>query len=439
MPRTGDGRGRARDYLQPVRRVAFTLRETEPLAEHPFRLLFAARFVSLFGTGMAPIAIAFAVLDVRASASALSLVIAARMLPMVGFLLIGGVIADRFPRGRVMVVSNLIAGTAQAATAALLLVGTPRLWELVALQFVGGAGAALFMPALNGIVPQIAKDAHRQQANALLGLSRDIARIAGAAAGGVIVAAAGAGWGIGVDAASFFVAAALLAPLRVAKPEPASVQPFVRELSDGWREFRARRWVWLVSAQFAISNAAGMGSFFVLGPLVAKHSLGGPAAWGFIMTANATGLVLGGLIGLRIRLPRPLLAAPVCAAFIVPVLGLLAIEASVQLIAVAALAAGLTAAIFTVFWDTTLQRYVPQEKLSRVTSYNVVTSFASIPLGVVGVGAVSAWVGTSTTLWASSVAVGVAALATLASRDVRELGEPSRRFRLAGPPAGSGI
>jgi MFS family permease len=403
-----------------VRRLAFTFRGAGPLGERDFRLLLAARFSSLFGNGMAPIAIAFAVLELHPSASALSLVVGARMLPMVAFMLVGGVIADRFPRQRVMLASNLLAGAAQVATAALLLLGAAQLWQLVALQAIGGAGSAFFLPALNGLVPQIiAKASERQQANALLGLTRDGARIGGAALGGLIVAAAGAGWGIGVDAACFFVSAGLLAPLRVEEDARPPRRALVRELAEGWHEFRAHRWVWVISAQFAVTNATGMACFFVLGPLVSEQSLGGPAGWGIVLAGYTSGLVVGGLVGLRITFTRPLLAAPACALLIVPLVVLLAVRAPLALVATAAVAAGATGAVFGVVFDTALQRHIPQERLSRVTSYSIVASFASIPLGVGVVGVVADVIGASATLWVASVVVACAGLATLAARDVR--------------------
>jgi hypothetical protein len=143
------------------------------------------------------------------------------------------------------------------------------------------------MPAVTGLVPQIVDGPSCKEANALLGLSRNGARIGGAALGGVLVAAVGPALAIGLDAASFFVSALLLASVRLAEPARAVRQAFTRDLIEGWREFRARRWVWLISMQYAITNAVGMGSFFVLGPLIAERSLGGPAAWGLVMSANA--------------------------------------------------------------------------------------------------------------------------------------------------------
>jgi predicted MFS family arabinose efflux permease len=386
-------------------------------------LLFAAQFSSLIGTGMAPIAIAFAVIGIHRSASAMSIVLAARMLPTVIFMLAGGVIADRLPRHRVMMAADLVSGLAQAATAATLLLGVADLWTLTAFQFVGGAAGACLMPAVSGLVPQIVQGTACKEANALLGLSRNGARIGGAAVGGVLVAAFGPGPAIAVDAASFFVSAILLRAVRVKGPAVhAARKAFARELIEGWHEFRSRRWVWLISAQYAITNALGMGSFFVLGPLIAEQSLGGPAAWGLIMTANACGLIFGSAASLRITLERPLIAAPVGALFIVPVIAFLALHEPAVVIAFAAFVLGLFAAISGVFFETALQHHIPAAKLSRVAAYDIAASFAAIPVGVLVIGFAAPHLGTSVTLWAAGIIVAGAGVATLAAQDVRSLG-----------------
>jgi len=400
-------------------------RGLQPLRDRSFRLLFTAQFASLFGTGMAPIAVAFAVIGVHRSPSAMSMVLAARMLPTVIFMLVGGVIADRLPRHRVMVVADVVCGVAQAGTAALIFFGVADLWNLAALQFVGGAAGAFLMPAVTGLVPQIVDGSTRKEANALLGLSRNGARIGGAAVGGVLVAGFGPGSAIAIDAATFFVSALLLAWVRLAAPASAFRQGFARDLVDGWHEFRARRWVWLISVQYAITNALGMGSFFVLGPLIAERSLGGPTAWGFIMTANATGLVAGSVASLHIKLDRPLLAAPAGALFIVPVVGFLAAHEPAFVIAFAAFMLGFMAAISGIFFETALQQHIPAHKLSRVTAYDIAASFSSIPLGVIVIGFVATRLGMTTTLWLAAIAVTIAGVATLAAQDVRSIGSTS--------------
>jgi MFS family permease len=404
--------------------LAHTLRwrALRPLRDRPFRLLIGSQSISLIGTGMAPIAVAFAVIGVHASALAMAVVLAARMVPTVIFMLVGGVLADRLPRHRLLIISNVVSAVAQAATAALLVFGDAAVWKLAALQFVGGAAGAFAMPALSGIVPQVIAGTYTKEANALLGMSRHGSRIGGAALGGAIVALFGPGLAVGVDALSFLAAALLLLPLRVEETAPAKKRPFVRELAEGWEEFRSRRWVWLISAQYAVTNALGMGSFFVLGPFIAEQSHGGAAGWGLIMTANAAGLVFGAAASLKISLERPLLAAPVAALFIVPVLAFLALGYAAIVVAFASFVLGFFASISGVFFETALQDHIPSDKLSRVAAYDITASFASIPAGVILIGIVATRVGTTTTLWVSAGIVAVAGIATLFAQDVRSVG-----------------
>jgi MFS family permease len=186
-----------------------------PLEERDFLLLFLGRTVSLFGSALAPIALAFGVLGIGGSASDLGLVMAATFLPTVVFLLVGGIWADRLPRQHVMVVSDALSGAVQAVVAVLFLTGSVEIWHLVALAAIRGTTAAFFFPAAQGIVPQVVSATHLQEANALLGLSRTGTQVGGTALAGVLVAVAGPGWALAIDAATYFLGAAFLLPLRI--------------------------------------------------------------------------------------------------------------------------------------------------------------------------------------------------------------------------------
>jgi len=171
-----------------------------PLREREFRLLFLGRATTSFGNAIAPVALVFAVLDITGSKTDIGIVLAARSLPQVLFLLIGGIWADRLARHRVMVVSDLVSGASQAAVAVLLILGEAEIWHLAAFGAVNGAATAFFFPASLGIVPQTVPEALLQQANALLRLVLNASFIGGAAIGGVLVAAFGSGTAIAVDA-----------------------------------------------------------------------------------------------------------------------------------------------------------------------------------------------------------------------------------------------
>ncbi|HYX89290.1 MAG TPA: MFS transporter [Gaiellaceae bacterium] len=393
-----------------------------PLAEREFGLLFGGQLVSLLGTAVAPIALAFAVLDLTGSKTDLGLVLAANWAPQLALILFGGVFADRLPRHLVMVGSNVLSAAAQGTIAALLLTGTARLWHLIALQVLRGAAFSFFFPASQGLVPETVPAGVLQQANALLGMSRNATNVVGAAVGGVLVAAAGPGWALAFDAATYLASALVLGAMRLPGRARTVEAPNVfRELAEGWSEFVSRRWLWAIVAAAGIGNVAWMGASAVYGPLVAKQSLGGAAAWGAIVASEGAGLLLGGLILLRWRPQRPLFVGT--AALTTGAIPLLFLANLRYTAAIAAgfLVAGFALELFNTSWATALQEHVPLEKLSRVSSYDALGSFVFIPLGLAIAGPIADAIGLTHALWlAAAVDLG-SMLSVLAVREVREL------------------
>jgi predicted MFS family arabinose efflux permease len=392
-----------------------------PLRQRNFRLLFLGRVVSFAGSAMAPIALAFAVLELDGSAADLGFVLALAILPQVFFLLVGGVIADRLPRNLVMVGSNVVAGLAQAVAAYLLLTGRAEIWQLAVIALVRAVASSFFFPAQQGIVPQTVPLDELQSANALLRLALNATNIGGAALGGLIVAAAGPGWAIGFDAVTYLAAAAILLPIHVRPPARETATSFVHELRDGWQEFRSRTWIWVVVLGFAFANGAESAGINILGPVIAKESLGGASVWGIVLATMGVGLVLGGVVALRVRPERPLFWGVVATMLIVPALVLLAVEAPWPAIAAATLLTGAGIELFSVFWDTSLQTHVPNEVLSRVSAWDAIGSLVLIPAAYAIVGPVADAIGIDRTLWICAGIVFVAIAAQLLSRDVREL------------------
>jgi MFS family permease len=393
-----------------------------------FRRLFLAQTVNLLGSAIAPIALAFAVLgQPGGSATQRGLILAARALGQVTFLLFGGVLADRMPRLRLMTAANLIAFAAQGSMAGLFLAGPAPLAAVAGLAAVNGAAAALFLPAARGVVPQLIPADQLQPGNALLRLSRNSASIAGAALAGVLLAVASPGWALACDAASFLISAGLLARISAhvtttATGEGRQAEPpaLLRDLREGWREFRARAWVWLPVAQFTMVNGC-FAVIWVLGPVVARQDLGGAPAWAAVLTANAIGLVGGSLLALRLRPARPLRVACAATFGFLPPFFLLAAAAPVWLIAAAMLVNGVCVDIFEVLWDTCLQRHVPPGLLSRITSYDLLGSFALGPLGLALAGPAAAAAGLAATLTGAGLLLAAASVVPLLSRAVRDL------------------
>jgi MFS family permease len=392
-----------------------------PLAERRFALLFAGRTTSMLGGALAPVALAFAVVHLDGSAADLGLVLGASFVPQIIFLLAGGVWADRLPRHAVMVVSDAVGGAAQAVVAVLLLTGRCDIWHLVVLAAIRGAASAFFGPASTAVVPQTVSPEHLQQANALLGLSRNATSIAGAAAAGLLVATVGPGWAIAIDAATYFLGGAFLVFLSLPAVPKIPQRKFTREIADGWHEVRSRTWLWTVITQFTFINAFSWAAFFVLGPFVAVKSLGGSAGWGLVMATQAFGMVVGGFLSMRYRPKRPLFAGNLAILLIALPLILLALPAPLLVVAAAAFVAGAGVEFFEVLWATTLQQQIAPERLSRVSSYDLLGSYALVPLGTVMIGPLSAVIGTADALWLAAFVVVGATTAVLAIPDVRAL------------------
>jgi MFS family permease len=348
-------------------------------------------------------------------------VLAARVLPMVIFMLAGGIWADRLPRNRVMVVSNIVSAMTQAVVAVLLFSGTAEVWQLAVLAAMNGTAGAFFFPASSGIVPQTVPEPLLQQANATLRLGLNGASIVGGALGGLVVGLTSPATGIAVDAASFLVSAVLVSAIRLSPALKQETTNFLADLALGWREFSSRMWLWVIVLQFGIVNAIEVGTEGVLGPAVAKEHLHGAIGWGLVLTADAVGLIGGGLLLLRLRPRRLLLAATLGFLLTVPFLFGLAIPLPLVGVAALALMAGIGAQTFGVLWDTTMQQEIPQDRLSRVYSYDALGSFALIPLGLAAAGPIAEAIGTEKTLFAAGLLSLGATLAVLLVRDVRTL------------------
>jgi MFS family permease len=389
---------------------------------HPaFRLLLTGRTLSTLGNTIAPIALAFAVLDLTGSATDLGLVVGTRTLVNVVFLLFGGVLADRLPRHLMMVGASVLAAATQGAVAALVLTHTATVPLLIGLSAANGMVSALTMPASSAILPQTVPPQERQQANALTRLFFNAAAIVGAPAGGAIVATIGPGWGIAVDAVTFVLAGACYAFLRVPKTATGAARKGIfADLLTGWTEFRSRTWLWAVVLGFCLVNACWSGGLYVLGPIVANTTIG-RQAWGFVLAAQTVGMIVGALIAMRVRLRRMLFFGTACTALLaLPMLVLGAAPLVVPLMT-AAFIAGVGLEQFAVAWETTMQEHIPADKLARVYSYDMVGSFVAMPIGEVVAGPVAQATSVEGTLIGAAALVVLAVAGMLSSRDVRTL------------------
>ena len=380
------------------------------LEEREFRLLWLSRVVSDFGDRFALIGLAFAVLDIKASAATLGYVFAARTVSNLVFLQTAGVWADRVPRQLLMLASDVGRCGSQAVLAFLLLTGRAEVWHLVVLAVVYGVSEAFFGPASQGLVPQTVRPERLHQANAMMSLSRNVTGILGPAAAGVVIAISSTGWAIAVDAATFAVSAAFLSAMQLVFTKPERLR-FVTELIDGWKEFTRQTWLWVSVLYFGLFHLTALACFFVLTPVIAKRELGGASAYATIMVGAGLGAVVGSLVAMRYRPRRSLVIVFLSAAAWCVVLIGYALSDSVPLITACAFAGAMSMNYGAAFWFTALQEHVPPHALSRVSSYDWLGSWLFLPLGYVVVGPVAETIGYTETLL---IAVGWTLFSSLA-------------------------
>lgn len=417
--------------------MAILRAERALLRNRRLTLLTASRTVSVLGNGFGQVALAFGVLALPgASVTRLSLVQAALAVPQL-LVLVGGVVADRLSRARLMVCAETVAGTAYAGLAVMLLTRHAPTWGLCALAIVAGLGTALFSPAYNGVVPQVVPAADLQAANGLQRLGMNGGRILGYALAGGCVALFGAGWGLAIDAASFLVSAGLIALIRV--PERAARAPShpLRDLREGWREFRSRQWLWVIVAQFSLVVAVFAAQLGVLGPLAARQDLGGATAWSAVMTAQMAGTLVGVVLAVRLRPARPMLVATLATlVFALPCLAL-GLGAPLWVVLAASFADGVANDVFGVLWTTTLQREIPDEVISRVSAWDIFGSLAVAPLGVLVAGPVAVAAGVHAALLGGAALTVLVTLAALVAPGVRGLRAPAPSPTVTPPVAES--
>jgi predicted MFS family arabinose efflux permease len=390
-----------------------------PLDDRRFRRIFAAEAISRLGTFMAPVALVFAVLEIS-DAAGVGIVLAAREIPLVVLLLGGGVLADRRSPRALMIAADAARFVTQGLTAALLIAGHAELWHLVVLQAIAGGAQAFELPAQTGLIADVVAPARLQAANSLRAFASSLGNIAGPALAGVLVVATSPGWAVAADAATFAISGLLLATVAVVhRPTPRLHRHMLADLLDGWRAFRASDWLWGGVTVMSLWNAA-FAVFRVAGPVVA----GTAGVWAAVMTATGIGAVAGGLVLVRVRPRRPgvLLAAGLLVSCL-PALALAA-GAPTAVAVVGAVLAGAGSIGFNATWESTVQREVPRESLSRVMAYDMFGSFALAPLGFAFGGLLVDPLGATTTLFAAGILLGGLAAMLWAIPGIRRLRAP---------------
>ena len=391
-----------------------------------FRVLLTARTLSNIGNGMSPIAMAFGVLALPGSnASSLSWVTASHMVPIVLFLLLGGVVADRMGRARVVGVTDIIGAFVVATSGVLFLTDQATVPLLCANAFVLGILNAMWWPAFAGLLPEVVPSGSLQAANSIVGLGENIGFTLGATMGAAIVSTVGPGWAIIGDGFTFLLAGILILqlqmPTEIQTGKTARHPAWISQLRQGWSEFYSRKWIVVIVVCFAFINMCFEGFLGVLAPVQMKEALGGARDLGLMLFALGAGNIGGVLVLLRIKPKHPLIIAmggmPVVGVWMIGV----AVPFHIVILMILAFLSGIAMDMFFVLWMTMFQTHVPEEALSRVSAYDALGSTVFAPLGLFLAGPISLWIGTSETLYVAGVIAIVMAGAALFNKDVRRL------------------
>jgi len=381
----------------------------ELLHDRNFSLYLAGCATSGFGSVLSTMALTFAVLDLSRSAAGLGLVLLCSRLPGIALTLTGGVIADRVSRRTLALWTDAFRTLLQACTAVILLSGHTNVAVLAGLQTLAGGAGAIFAPAAAAMVAGIAPGGQVRRTNSLLGIATAISQTGGLALSGVIVALAGLSLSFMIDSATFAVSTVTLALIRLPFVAPKLRRGALGELREGWRSVFARRWLVVCAFHETVVNVLALGPFFVLGPLVAKQSLGGVTGW----SAIALGYVLGNLAAAHVTYHwaprRPIVAVLLVNLALAPLLVLLGLCASVWLCAPAAALMGASSTVYNTLVNSAVQSNVPDQVLARTMAITGLGSTVLAPLGMGLAGVVAASIG------APAVLIGGALLVVLVS------------------------
>ena len=387
-----------------------------------FVSLISARFISNFGNGLSDIALAYGVLSLNgATGKDLSLVMFARLFPMIALMLFGGVIGDRFKRNRIVGGTDMLGSVFVAISAASFIFAFASVPLLVVMGFLFGILNAMWWPAMLGVLPAIVPKEKLNDGNAVLGLLSNFGYVVGALSGGALVTLFGSGWALLVDALSFFIAGVLVWRLDMVPMEKRERASVFTELKDGWFEFKSRSWVVAIVIAFIGINACFEALVQVLGPLAFNENSDGPRNWSFNLAGLTLGMICGGVIALKFVVSRPMFFAIVVIALSSLWNFSLAVSAPLLMTMGGAFIAGIALEVLMVNWHTAMQTHIPEESFSRVSAYDAFGSFALAPLGVVAAGPLAMYYGVHSILWATGGVTVVCALLVLLVKSVRNL------------------
>jgi MFS family permease len=401
------------------------------LRHRDFRLLWLAGFASVLGDRIVTVALALFVIDLTGSATDLGFVLAAHAIPLVAFMLIGGIWADRVQRHRLMVVTDGVRFALHAALATLILTGEVQIWQVVVIEAFFGTAEAFFRPASTGVLPQTVPEPEIQQASALMSMSNNVCEFVGPALATVLVLGVGAGEAFAFDAATFVISALLLirmSPRRRVAAAGAALAgdaeegvALLAQLRIGYREVKARAWVWGTLFAASATVFLGLAPWFVLGPEIAERNYGGTEVYGIVEAALGAGTIFGAIAGIRWRPLHPMRLGLVMGALWCPMAVMYALSVPLEIVLPAAVVGGFGFSVFDVWWLTALAERIPPDRLSRVSSYDWMVSLGLLPVGYLLAGPLANAVGTVEVVAFGSAFAMIAWLLALLPRETRML------------------
>ena len=402
------------------------LEDLRVLRNYPgFTKLISARLISNFGNGFMPIALSFGILALPGgSASDVSLVLGVQLAPTIAFMVFGGVAGDRFKRNQIVGGSDIVGCLFVFLSAASFIFGFTTIALLCFTGFCFGVLNAFWWPAFSGMLPEILPKEQLQKGNAINGLLANFGYVAGSLVAGILVATFGAGWAILIDGISFLIAGILVWTINL-KPitaESSEKTPAMwRELREGWHEFISRKWVVVVVIAFSFINLAYEATLGVLGPIATKEHNGGPKEWSWVIAAITLGMIVGGVLALKIHMSRPLLVGILPEVFVGFWIFIIGVPNQLVATLLLAFATGISIEIFYVAWSTSMQQHIPSESYSRVISYDALGSYALAPIGLVVIGPIIEAIGVAQTSRLLAIMTVIAVVTPLAFREVRNL------------------
>ncbi|MGZ4251528.1 MAG: MFS transporter [Solirubrobacteraceae bacterium] len=393
------------------------------LRHQDFRYLFLGQAASVIGDRVVMVALALFITQRTGSPTDLGFVLGAQTLPLVALLLLGGVWADRLPRHRIMIATDLTRAALHGTLAVLIFAGSVQIWQLVVIEALFGAAQAFFQPAYTGLIPQTVPESLIQDAKALTESMANVAFLLGPVLATVLVLGIGAGEAFALDAASFVLSALLLVRVHPrARGEQTKAGSLLHELHAGWSEVRSRTWVWVTIVVFSGAVLCVYAPWYSLAPVIARDVYGGADVFGVLESVAGVGAVLGAFTGLRWRPARPLRAGMLLV-LVWPVQdGIFALGAPLPLVVVCAFGTGFGFSLLMIWWETALARHIPPNAISRVSAWDWMGSLALLPVGYLVAGPVASVLGARTVLGIGCVIGLVLLVIGLSPRSTRELG-----------------